>query len=153
MTEIMHYTDSIHYELGQTARLLKKMSLQLFSDLKISLSLDEFVTLDTVLINKGICQRGLAKIILKDRANTGRILDSLESKGLIERHADIKNNRLVKKTFITQKGKIEHNNINYILKTYMKDTIHKISPKEVEKVKNILKKFRLNLEKTVNINI
>lgn len=153
MTEIMHYTDSIHYELEQNARLLKKLSLQLFNDLKISLSPDEYVTLDTILINKSICQRDLAKLILKDRANTGRILNSLESKGLIERCADTKNNRLVKKTSVTQKGETELENINHKLKTYMKGTIRKIAPDEVEKVKNVLKKFRLNLEKAVNINI
>lgn len=45
-----------------------------------------FAALDTISCNKGICQRDLAKLILKDRANTGRILNSLEEKGFIKRY-------------------------------------------------------------------
>lgn len=41
---------------------------------------DEFYALDAIMLNEGICQRELAKLILKDRPNTGRILDSLEKK-------------------------------------------------------------------------
>ncbi len=153
MTEIIHFTDSINYELEQTGRLLKKLSRQLFRKLEVELSPDEYVMLDTISINDGICQRDLAKLILKDRANTGRILDNLEAKGLIKRYVDTKNNRLVKKTAITESGTKELNNINNTIKTYINGTVRKISAEEVDKVKNVLKKFRMNLEKAVEINI
>ena len=93
----LHYTDSIHYELEQTSRLMKKLTNQLFEKLGIDLTIDEYSALDTVSVNAGICQRDLAKLILKDRANTGRILNTLEQKGFITRFIDTKNNRLVKK--------------------------------------------------------
>ncbi len=149
----MHYTDSINYELEQTGRLLKKLSQQLFRKLGTDISPDEYVTLDTISINDGICQRDLAKLILKDRANTGRILDSLEMKEFIERYIDTKNNRLVKKTRITEKGIEKLENVNNTLKTYINGTVRKISSDEVEKVKNVIKKFRINLGKSVKINI
>ena len=108
----LHYTDSIHYELEQTSRLMKKVTTQLFEKLEIGLSIDEYAALDTVSVNAGICQRDLAKLILKDRANTGRILDSLEQKGFITRFIDTKNNRLVKKMGITERGLKELDTIN-----------------------------------------
>ncbi len=151
--EVIHFTESIHYELEQTARLMKKLTTQLFDKLELDITPDECFTLDTISINAGICQRDLAKLILKDRANTGRILDTLEQKGFITRFIDTKNNRLVKKMGITEKGYNELNLINSKIKDHIKNTTGKITPKEVEKVQEVLKKFRKNLEQVVEINI
>ena len=155
MTEdkLIHYTDSIHYELEQTARLMKILTFQLFQRLEIELSPDEYCALDTVSVNAGICQRDLAKLLLKDRANTGRILNSLEEKGFITRFIDTKNNRLVKKMGITENGLKILDSINKKIKSHIEGTTKKISPKEISNVQATLKNFRLNLEKVININI
>lgn len=154
MTEYLeHYTDSIHYELEQTSRIMKMLTNQLFEKLDINITIDEYAALDTVSINAGICQRDLAKLILKDRANTGRILDSLEQKGFITRFIDTKNNRLVKKMGITKKGLKELNTINSKIKTYLEGVTKRISPKEVERVHKTLKVFRMELEQVVIMNI
>ena len=149
----LHYTDSIHYELEQTSRLMKKVTTQLFEKLEIDLSLDEYAALDTVSVNAGICQRDLAKLILKDRANTGRILDSLEQKGFITRFIDTKNNRLVKKMGITERGLKELDTINKKVKQYLESVTKTISDEDIERVQETLKSFRLELEKVVQINI
>lgn len=153
MKKVLHYTDSIHYELEQAARLMKILTLQLFDKLKLDITPDEYFALDTVSINAGICQRDLAKLLLKDRANTGRILESLEQKGFITRFIDTKNNRLVKKMGITEKGYNELDLINTKIKSHIENTKGKITPREVEKVQEVLKKFRKNLEQMVEINI
>lgn len=151
--EILHYTDSIHYELEQTSRLMKMLGKQLFEKLEIGITMDEYASLDTVSINAGICQRDLAKLIIKDRANTGRILDSLEQKGFITRFIDTKNNRLVKKMGITEKGYDELNYINQKIKNYFEGVTRKLSEENVEKVQKALKAFRLELEQIVETNI
>ena len=115
--KILHYTDSIHYELEQTARLMRILTLQLFTQLGITISLDEYCALDTISINRKICQRDLAKLILKDR------------------------------------GIDELNSISIKIKSYMDNVTKKIAPEEVEKVQMILKHFRLDLEKIVEMNI
>lgn len=150
---LLHYTDSIHYELEQTARLMRILTLQLFESLSLELSPDEYAALDTVSINAGICQRDLAKLILRDRANTGRILNSLEQRGFITRFIDTKNNRLVKKMGITENGLKELEIINKKIKGYLDGMTKRISPKEVDSVQATLKKFRLDLEKAVNMKI
>ena len=124
-----HYTDSINYELEQTSRLMNMLTNQLFKKLDLSVTLDEYITLDTVSVNAGICQRDLAKLILKDRANTGRILNELEQKGFITRF------------------------INNKIKTYLGGVTKRIPPEDIEKVRDILRAFRLELEKIVETNI
>lgn len=149
----VHYTDSIFYELEQTSRLMKQLTNQLFTKLEIGLTIDEYAALDTVSVNAGICQRDLAKLILKDRANTGRILDSLEQKGFITRFIDTKNNRLVKKMGITEKGLKELDTINKKVKQYLEGVTKDILDEDIAKVQETLKSFRLELEKLVEINI
>ena len=150
---IGHYTDSIHYELEQTSRLMNMLTNQLFKKLELSITFDEYIAPDTVSINAGICQRDLAKLILKDRANTGRILNELEQKGFITRFIDTKNNRLVKKMGITETGLQELNSINNKIKTYLSGVTKRIPPEDVDKVRDILRAFRLELDKIVETNI
>lgn len=155
--KMIHYTDSIHYEMEQTVRIMKKLSVQTFHKLNIEIAPDEYSTLDTISINAGICQRDLAKLILKDRANTGRILDSLEARGYITRFIDTKGNRLVKKVGITELGYNELNAINKKLEGYLNnlsDSLHrKVSHKDILKMREILKGFREDLETVVELNI
>ena len=100
----MHYIDTPSYDMELTSKYCKTLLVQLFNKVCSEISPEEFIVLDTISCNHGLCQRDLAKMLLKDRANTGRILDSLEKKGLIARINDTKNNRLVRKTDITKSG-------------------------------------------------
>lgn len=150
---IKHYTESIHYELEQTSKLMKMLGKQLFEKLEICITMDEYAALDTISINAGICQRDLAKLIIKDRANTGRILDTLEEKGFITRFIDTKNNRLVKKMGITEKGYEELNFINNKIKKHFESVTKKVPRENFEKAQKALKAFRLELEEMVETNI
>ena len=100
----MHYIDTPSYDMELTSKYCKTLLVQLFNKICSEVSPEEFIVLDTISCHQDLCQRDLAKLILKDRANTGRILDSLEKKGLVERSNDTKNNRLVRKVNITDCG-------------------------------------------------
>ncbi len=104
--KIMHYTDSPSYELELTSKYCKALLIKLFNQVCSEITPEEFAVLDTVSCHKGFCQRDLAKLILRDRANTGRVLDSLEKKGFIKRSNDTKNNRLVRIVNITPSGEV-----------------------------------------------
>ena len=132
---------------------MRILTAQLFEKLEIRISQDEYAALDTISINPGICQRDLAKLIIKDRANTGRILNCLEEKNLVTRVIDTKDNRLVKKLEITPDGIKELNSINIKIKSYMDNVTKKIAPEEVDRVQEILRGVRLDLEKVVEMNI
>lgn len=153
MAKAKHFIDSIYYDLELTANLLKKMGEQLFGQWGVGISPLEHAALDTIFCNAGICQRDLAKLILKDRANTGRILDSLEAKGLITRFIDMKNNRLVKKMGVTEKGHKKLEEISRKIESHFQEVRATVTDDEVNQLQMSLRKFRENISAVVNMKI
>ncbi len=148
-----HYTDSLNYELERTARALKLRGVQVFNELEIQITTEEFCALDIISCHDEICQRDLAKYLLKDRANTGRILNSLEEKNLITRKEQRRNNRLIKKIELTKEGK---SNLNKITKKLEEHFSQMVSPFESQKVQELIESIRLfrkNLESILELKI
>ncbi len=146
------FCNTVFYDLQQTARYAKFMARQVFSKVG-ELTPPELGALATMLENPGICQRDLAKIILRDRAGTGRILDSLESKGYIVRDVDTKNNRLVRKVEVTDSGEEVLNKSMEKLFNYYKVVTDQITQEEIDSIRAGLKKIRDGLSNLVEIQI
>lgn len=153
ITKEKHYINSLYYQVEQTAKYCRHLGTQLFAKLQFTISLEEFVTLDTLIINGEMCQRDLAKLILKDRPSTGRILNSLEEKGYIKRFADTKNNRLVRKVTLTDDGKKILNDTTKTIKKYLEKIPHTFSLEKIEETKRCMIEFRECLEKEVEMKI
>jgi len=153
MYECEHYTDSIYYLMEQTAKYCRGLGVQMFEKLNMPMSIDEFVTLDVIMIHGAICQRDLAKLILKDRPNTGRILNSLEKKHYIERFADTKNNRLVRRMRLTPDGKKITEETSKVIKEYIAKIPKIFSNEDKQMLINLIKKFRKSIEQEVEVNI
>lgn len=151
--ENCNYTESIVYLMEQTVIYFKVKGAQFFNQLDVGVTIDQFVVLDAIYSNDDICQRDLSKIVLKDRSNTGRILNILEENGFIKRSLETKGKRLVKKVYITDKGKkmIEDN------QTKLRNGFHKIfedvSEEEFATLRQTLNKLKDNLSKTTSIQI
>ena len=148
-----HYIESIYYQLEQTARYCRYLGSQIFQKLDMPVSMDEFVTMDTISLNDGMCQRELAKLILKDRANTGRILNSLEEKSYIERFVDTKNNRLVRKMRLTPEGREITTKVSKVLREYIEKLPKVLSENDKFEIMESLKRFREGLEQEVEMKI
>lgn len=148
-----HFTDSVFYEIELTAKYCKMMGTQIFEDIDAGISVEEFSTLDTILCNPEICQRDLAKLILKDRANTGKILDNLENMGFIERQLSVKNNRPVKISKLTPAGKQKVIEISDVLKPHTEMIKSKILNSDLKQLKTMLQEFRDVLNESLEINI
>lgn len=151
--EQKHYINTIFYKVEQTAKYCRYLGNQVFQKLNITITLDEFSTLDTIKIYGEICQRDLAKLILKDRPSTGRILNSLEKRGYIIRFADTKNNRLVRKMSLTNEGEKILKRATEILKNYMSKLPEFMSLQDIESLEKSIAMFKQSLEKEVAINI
>lgn len=137
-----HYVDSLYYEIELTGKYFRFLGTQMFNELKIDVSVDEFLVLDIIKTDDKICQRDIAKLLLKDRANTGRIINSLEKKELLTRSVDTKNNRLVKQMKLTEKGeKVLETSSEYIKDSYKK-ILEQITQEEIGKIKETLRNFR-----------
>ena len=153
MPKVKHFTDSIFYQVDLTARYTKMLGTQLFGKLGIGLTPEEFSTLDIISHNTELCQRDLAKMILKDRANTGKLLDSLESKGFISRELTSKNNRPVKIITITDTGMNMYKQTYEKLTPYHKAVENRIKDSDISKIGELLAELRDILEDTIDIDI
>lgn len=151
--ENCHYTESLIYLMEQTVTYFRIKGAQFFNELKIGITIDQFVALDAIYYSEDICQRDLAKIILKDRSNTSRILNILEENGFIKRELETKGKRLVKKIYITQKGKdiIEANHPK--LRERFMQVFEDISEEEFLALRKTLEKMKESLSKTTSIQI
>ncbi len=148
-----HFTDSIFYEIELTAKYCSMLGAQVFEKFHTGIPVKEFSTLDTILCNPGICQRDLAKLILVDRANTGKILDSLEKKGYIERKLAVKNNRPVKIAELTEAGRKKTEEVTALIRPHMEAVRKKIQNTDLAKVTSLLKELREILKDTIEIQI
>lgn len=151
--ENCHYTESLIYLMEQTVVYFRVKGAQFFNELNLGITIDQFVTLDAIYCNNDICQRDVSKIVLKDRSNTGRILTILEENDLIKRAVETKGKRLVKKVYITDKGKqiIEENHPK--LRNAFSKVFEDISEEEFATLRQTLNKMKDHLSKTTSIQI
>lgn len=151
--DIMHYTDSPSYELELTSKYCKALLVQLFNQVCSEITPEEFAALDTISCNRGLCQRDLAKLVLRDRANTGRVLDSLEKKGFIKRYNDTKNNRLVRRADITGRGAAILKELTLRFQPILEKMCKIFSNEDIMILRASLKKMRDAISQIVDMHI
>ena len=147
-----NYTQTVHYQIEVTSKYMKLAGIQLIKKIGVDLSFDEFIALDMLASEGPMCQRDLAKIILKDRANTGRVANSLEKKGYIVIDICKKNNRLIKKMVLTKKGEETIKNIVAKIKPIVKPFEEKFA-KEHDMLIEMLKKHQEIIKNILEIHI
>lgn len=153
MEENRHYFDSVIYLMEQTVIYAKIKGAQFFSQLDMGITIDQFITLQAVYSNPDICQRDLSKLILKDRSNTGRILNILEENGFVTRALEAKGNRPVKKIYITEKGKILVEESMPRLGKAFHQVFEDVTDEEFDILRKTLNKLKTSLSKTTSIQI
>jgi len=149
-----HFIESTFYKIEQIARYLEVQGKDFIEKLTNNqLSAEEFRTLDVIMCNPDICQRDLAKLILRDRVRTGRILDSLENKGLILRFSDTKNNRLVKKMELTKTGTEYFETISAKMQPYLQNLMENFTIEQGDELNQLLDLLHQALSETVKIKV
>lgn len=148
-----HYVESILYIMEQAVVYTKIKGAQIISELDLDITIDQFAALDAIYCNNDICQRDLSKIILKDRSNTGRILNILEEKSLVERSVQTKGKRLVKKVYITPKGTALIEDSIPKIKNKFSEVFEDITEEEFLELRRISTKMKDDLSKKTIIQI
>ena len=148
-----HFTNTIFYQIELTAKYCKLLGQQVFEKLNVGISPEEFSVLDTLSCNPYLCQRDLAKLILKDRANTGKLLDGLEKKGFVTRKLSIKNNRPVKIVEITDSGREKIENATEKIRPNFLLIQEKIKNSVISRIGDLLKDLRKILSESLEIQI
>lgn len=152
-TEIVDFSKSVFYKIQQLAIYCDKMADNFFEIRNVDLTHDEFAALNFVLNNPDICQRDLAKLLLRDRVRAGRIITSLEDKGYIKRTNATRNNRLIRKLQITNAGKKIYNEQFNIMQQIMKVLTKKFSEKQMNELLASLSELENALSNIVEFNI
>lgn len=147
------YKDSIIYQINSSAKCFERVFEQFFKELNIGVSATEHLALAIVHDTKDCCQRDLAKIILKDRANTGKLAKSLEEKGLIKIAATIKNNRAVKILTITKEGKKMIENSIKLFEPLRQQILEKFPKDKLDEITKALREFTILISDTLKTKI
>lgn len=145
------YIDSFPYEIELTARICHENARQMLESCTKDISIDEFTVLDTLIAKQGLSQADLARLILKGKAHTGRFLMSLEDKGLIERHVEERDGKLIKVSRVTSRGMSLYNEIIQNFKPSVEKFEKVISEDEVNKIIGNLRKLRSAMEEVSKI--
>ena len=147
------YNEGMFFQIRLTARYLTLMGNQAFEKLNFPISFEEYIILDTIAYNEGICNRDLAKILLRDRSNVGKISAVLEEKKLIKIIPDIRNNRSIKKLQVTEAGIKLCNKMYTKLEPYIKILNKAISKEEQDFLCRSLENCRKILDEIVETQI
>lgn len=105
---------------------------------------EQWVVLNRLSMDEGVCQRELASRIVKDQPNTTRILDKMEQKGLIRRNPDPLDRRAFQ-VFLTEKGKRLREELLPVVQQLRNDSTSGFSESEIMMLKELLRKFSANL--------
>ena len=144
------YADTIFFNIEQIAKYIQEDYLKKYNN---EVTHDEFRAMGVISCNPDICQRDLAKLILRDCVKTGRILDSLEKKGFVERYQDAKGKRLVRKMKLTKSAEEFYSKT---LEEVHKGTIEffrMFSDKQLNELNNNLKLLLGKLKEMVEIEV
>lgn len=147
------FIDSLYYQIKLTEKCSKILAKQLEEKLNLEITLDELTALSTISLYDGkIHQRDLAKILLKDRPNTGRMLNSLESKGYIQRVEQTKNKRQAYIINLTDKGISVLEHLTKIIKP-MFDNVHSKMKSDINYLKEGMIELRELMKEEIEIQI
>ncbi len=140
--QVNHYTDTVIYKIDKVIKGIKSDLNKYVSGMNLSITTKQYLVLDTIASNKEICQQDVATILDMDKSNIKRIVEILESKGLIDRTTGRKNNRLVNYLTLTKNGqKFIDENVDKV-KTYLEETFDVITDEELSFLKFILEKLQ-----------
>ena len=147
------FSKSAFYMIQKLSIYTDQLAKNFFEIRNVDITHDEFVAINQILNHPDICQRDLAKLILRDRVRTGRILNSLEEKGYITRTNDTKNNRLVRRLRVTKSGKKLYESQFAIMEKVMAKLLEKFSEAQLFDLRDTLVQPEQALSEIVEFNI
>lgn len=147
------FSKTVFYKIDQLSIYTQTLGKNFFDIRDVDLTSDEFAAMNFIINNEDLCQRDLAKLLLRDRVRTGRILSSLEEKGYIERNTSTKNNRLVRTLKITKSGKKLYNEQFNIMSQVFNKILDKFSEEKMAELIENLNQLETALSEVVEFKI
>ena len=139
--------------LVATGVLSRVMALQEYAVQKFEITPEQYLVLSIIMDSGGeLYQRQISEITYKDRPNITRIINILESKGLVKRIEDV-NKRKIYKIAMTEAGVAMRNKIQPTMYKLRAITTNGISDDDLRQTLMILEKMLLNMHDKVSLQI
>ena len=143
-------SNSLSCNVEQTARILRVSAFRFFEETEnIPVSFNDFLIIETLFANPKIHQRDLAKLLFRGTANLSRDLEKLETKNLIQRSIDTKNNRVVKTLMLTNEGEKIYQEVSSLALAHVKEIENIFTPQEHEQFLSYILRLRNRITETV----
>lgn len=142
----------IGMKLSRIGRMSRAIAVQKFTANNCEITPEQLTVLQALIDHDGMYQRQIGAITLKDRPNITRIIKILENMELVTKKSDV-NKRRVQKIFITEKGKQVYEKVIPTALELWQDTVKGVSEEELQTALYVLNKFKVNLEKYMNIQM
>lgn len=147
------YARSLPYLIEKASVYIRLRGSLLLNELNADITLEQFITLDAISSRSDVCQRDLAKVLLKDRSNVTRILNILEQKGLITRETANKGKRIVKYTRLTSKGRELMDKYADRMKNDLNDFLSQFNQKDLKIMEKMLEEISNKISENANLQI
>lgn len=133
----LSWIGKIHYDFGF---LVQKA----FSENGLDLSKEQWSVLKRLRVNDGQSQNDLAFITHRDKTSMTRLVNTMESKGLVARKSD-ENDRRVNRIFLTDYGKEVIEKVTPIMYDLIPAVQESLTEEEIENLINTLKKVKAKI--------
>ncbi len=133
----LSWVGKIHYDFGF---LVQKA----FRQNGLDLSKEQWSVLKRLHVNDGQPQNDLAFITHRDKTSMTRLVNTMESKNLVERKSD-ENDRRVNRIFLTDHGKEVIQKVQPIMYDLIPAVQESLSEEEIETLINTLKKIKTKI--------
>lgn len=145
-----HLSYQIDYTANFNKSFRREHQTRFISD---EITADELAILFIIKFEPDVTQSEIAKFLFKGKAHVGKILNDMETRGLIKRVADTHNNIIVKRNEMTEKGikildkgLIEAKKVQAAMQAAF-------TQEEIEQFIGYLKKFRCVLSSIVDVKL
>lgn len=139
--------------LAVTFHKYRAKASAVFKALKADITIDQFVVLKLMSKLDSIGQQELAQMLGKNKSNFSRMVDVLDEKKYLIRKLSIKDNRAVKKLYISEKGREMVKSFDGLAIALQQKAFEGISKEEIDALKSTLVKVRNNLDKDIEVEL
>ena len=124
---------------------LKKCFIDRLQQNGINVTPEQYLVLDILWEKQSLSQQNIADIIQKDKNSVTKIIDSNEKKNLVNRVVDQKDRR-INKIELTQEGLALEKITTEVAIKFMNDTVKDIDNQDLDKLVEVMRKLKDNLD-------
>ncbi len=133
----------IFYKIEKAIRIYRQYAQRQIRDAGFTITIDQWLTIESIIENPGIKQQDLAEKVFKDNASITRIIELLVKAKYLKRKVHKEDRRRTTLT-VTKIGEEVVSNVNSVILQNREKALQGIDPDEMAIVDSILKKITEN---------